>query len=239
MHSILLQVISKKDQQKYWHHKDQSYFYVSINKFVSSFKEYHLGEKLDEELSRPLIKSDQCHEKALSFDTYSLKKWELFKACMAREWLLMKRNSFIHVLKSAQLLVIALVTMTVFLRTRMKIDAVHANYYLGSIFYALIRFMTVGVPELSLTAARLGVFYKQRDFYLYPAWTYSIPAAVLKIPFSFLDALLWTSLTYYVIGYSPELERYVLRDKKYNHPDKTSKITYIVQSHVIRNQRKT
>jgi hypothetical protein len=168
-----------------------------------------LGEELDEELSRPLNKSEY-HEKALSFDTYSLRKWELFKACMSREWLLMKRNSFVHVFKSAQLVVIALVTMTVFLRTQMKIDEVYANYYLGSIYYALIRFVSVGIPELSLTASRLGVFFKQRDLYFYPAWTYSIPAAILKIPFSFLDALLWTSLTYYVIGYSPEPERYVL-----------------------------
>jgi hypothetical protein len=203
--------MSKKDQQKYWHHEGQSYSFISINKLVSSFKEYHLGKKLDEELSRPFNKPE-CHEKALSFDTNSVRKWELFKACMAREWLLMKRNSFVHVFKSAQLVVIALVTMTVFLRTRMKIDVVHANYYLGSIFYALTRFITVGFLDLSLTASRLGVFYKQRDFYFYPAWTYSIPAAILKIPFSFLDALLWTCLTYYVIGYSPELERCVLQD---------------------------
>ncbi|KAE8008363.1 hypothetical protein FH972_004884 [Carpinus fangiana] len=205
---FLQEVISKKDQQKYWHHEDQSHSFISINKLVSSFKEHHLGKKLDEELSRPFNKSE-CHEKALSFDTNSFRKWELFKACMSREWLLMKRNSFVHVFKSAQLVVIALVTMTVFLRTRMKIDVDHANYYLGSIFYALIRFVCVGFPELSLTASRLGVFYKQRDFYFYPAWTYSIPAAILKIPFSLLDALLWTGLTYYVIGYSPELERFI------------------------------
>lgn len=106
-----------------------------------------------------------------------------------------------------QLMVIGLITMTVFLHTRMKIDVVHANYYMGSMFYSLIRFMCAGIPELALTPSRLAVFYKQRDFYFYPAWTYSIPAALSKIPFSVLDALLWTGSTYYVIGYSPEMER--------------------------------
>lgn len=103
--------------------------------------------------------------------------------------------------------------MTMFLRTRMNIDVVHANYYLGSLFYGLSRLATNGFAELSLTASRLSIFYKQRDFYFYPAWAYSIPTAILKIPFSLLDAFLWTVLTYYVIGYSPEPERCALQYK--------------------------
>lgn len=98
--------------------------------------------------------------------------------------------------------------MTVFIRTRANTDVIHANYYMGSLFYAILRLMANGIAEVSMTVSRLAVFYKQRDFYFYPAWTYSIPAAILKIPFSFLDAFLWTSLTYYVIGYSPEPERF-------------------------------
>ncbi|KAK9282226.1 hypothetical protein L1049_005140 [Liquidambar formosana] len=204
---FLQEVVSKKDQAQYWSQKEQPYSYVSVDKFVKKFKEIHVGQKLEEELSRPFIKSE-FHKNALSFNIYSLTKWELFKACMAREWLLMKRNSFVHVFKSAQLVVIALVTMTVFIRTRMNIDEVHANYYMGSLFYALSRLLSNGIAELSLTVSRLEVFYKQRDFYFYPAWTYSIPAAILKIPFSMLDAFHWTALTYYVIGYSPEPERF-------------------------------
>ena len=106
-----------------------------------------------------------------------------------------------------QLVITAVITMTVFLRTRMNIDVVDANLYLGSLFYALIRLTINGIAELYLTGSRLGIFYKQRDFYFYPAWSYSIPASILKIPLSLLDAFLWTILTYYVIGYSPEPER--------------------------------
>nr|TKR91005.1 pleiotropic drug resistance protein 3-like [Populus alba] len=60
-----------------------------------------LQEKLEGELSRPLQKSES-HKNALSFSIYSLRKWELFKACMDREWLLMKRNLSLHVFKSVQ-----------------------------------------------------------------------------------------------------------------------------------------
>ena len=106
-----------------------------------------------------------------------------------------------------QLVVIALVTMTVFKRTQMTVDMVHSNYYMGSLFYSAIRLMTNGLAELPLTGSRLPILYKQRDLYFYPAWSYTVPAAILKIPFSFLDAVLWTALTYYAISYSPEPER--------------------------------
>ena len=106
-----------------------------------------------------------------------------------------------------QLVVIALITMTTFIRTQMTVDVFHSNYYMSSLFYAIIRLMSNEVSEFALTVSRLPVPYKQRDLYFYPAWSYSIPAAILKIPFSFLDAFLWTSLTYFIIGYSPEPER--------------------------------
>ncbi|KAL8527704.1 hypothetical protein ACS0TY_005521 [Phlomoides rotata] len=95
--------------------------------------------------------------------------------------------------------------MTVFLRTDMGVDIVHANNYLGALFYSLLILLFDGMPELSLTVAKLVVFYRQRDFHFYLARAYAIPATILKIPLSFLQALLWTSLTYFVIGYTPDV----------------------------------
>lgn len=92
----------------------------------------------------------------------------------------------------------------------MHVDLVHANDYLGALFYTLIILLIDGMPELSMTIARLPVFYKQRDLNFYPAWAYAIPATILKIPMSLLEALIWTCLTYYVIGFSPEAGRLVV-----------------------------
>ncbi|KAK3441448.1 hypothetical protein EUGRSUZ_B01810, partial [Eucalyptus grandis] len=98
--------------------------------------------------------------------------------------------------------------MTVFLRTRMGIDVLHANYYMGSLFYALVILLVDGFPELAMTVSRLEAFYKQKELYFYPAWAYAIPASILKLPLSLLESVVWTSLTYYVIGYSPEVGRF-------------------------------
>ncbi|KAI8004113.1 Pleiotropic drug resistance protein 3 [Camellia lanceoleosa] len=204
---FLQEVISKKDQAQFWCRTDLPYSYISVDQFCEIFKTSSLGKEVDEELSKPYDRS-QCHKNALSFSIYSLSKWDLFKACMARELLLMKRNSFVYVFKTTQLIIIAFMTMTIFIRTRMTVDLRHADYYLGALFYTLIRLMTNGVAELSLTISRLPVFYKQQSFYLYPAWAYSIPASIIKIPFSFVESIVWTSITYYVIGYSPEVKRF-------------------------------
>ncbi|XP_059627571.1 ABC transporter G family member 49-like, partial [Cornus florida] len=99
--SIYMQVVSKKDQPQYWHYKDQPYNYVLIAEFGNKFRKFHVGQKLDEELSRPFSKYE-FNKNALSFNIYSLGKWEVFKACIGREWLLMKCNSFVHIFKSAQ-----------------------------------------------------------------------------------------------------------------------------------------
>ncbi|KAK0593386.1 hypothetical protein LWI29_035829 [Acer saccharum] len=76
-------------------------FPCSVDMFSRKFKESHLGKKLNEDLSEPYDKS-KSHKNALSFSMYSLSRWELFRACMSRELLLMKRNSFVYVFKTTQ-----------------------------------------------------------------------------------------------------------------------------------------
>ncbi|KAG1346803.1 putative pleiotropic drug resistance protein 3-like [Cocos nucifera] len=203
----LQEVLSRKDQEKYWFNPRGLYAYVSADQFSEKFKAHHIGQNLERELEK-ISDGSQWRKNALSFDTYSLSKWELFKACMARELLLMKRNSFVYLFNTTKLAIVAIIVMTVFLRTRMGVDIIHANYYLGSLYSAMILLMINGLPELAMTASRLPVFYRQRDSNFYPAWAYAIPASILKIPISLIESFIWTSLTYYVIGYSPEVARF-------------------------------
>ncbi|KAJ8766367.1 hypothetical protein K2173_022426 [Erythroxylum novogranatense] len=204
---FLQEVISRKDQGQYWYRAEQPYSYVSVDEFMKKFRECWFGQKLEEELSKPFDKPAR-NMSNLAFKRYSLSKWELLKACTKRELLLMKRNSFTYVFKSSQLVIVASITMTVLLRTRMSIDVIHGNYYMGGLFFALVILVVDGFPELQMTISRLAVFHKHREFCFYPAWAYAIPAALLKAPLSFLESLVWTSLTYYVIGYSPEVGRF-------------------------------
>ncbi|KAI0493371.1 hypothetical protein KFK09_023487 [Dendrobium nobile] len=205
---FLQEIISEKDQAQYWYNKETAYSFINANEFSEKFKSSSVGKELQKELSK---KYDKRHSDAnsIALSTSSTTKWELLKTCMAREYLLMKRNSFVHMFKIGQLIIVALVTITVFIRTQMAVDIVHSSYYVGSLRYTIIRLMTNGIAELTLSIVSLPVLYKQRDFHFYPAWAYAIPATVLKIPFSLVESFIWTGLTYYIIGYSPEIERFL------------------------------
>jgi hypothetical protein len=63
------------------------------------------------------------------------------------------------------------------------------------------------MSELSMTIAKLPVFYKQRDLRFFPSWAYAIPQWILKIPVAFVEVGVWVFLTYYVIGFDPNVGR--------------------------------
>ncbi|KAE8705118.1 Pleiotropic drug resistance protein 3 [Hibiscus syriacus] len=202
-----LQVTSRKDQKQYWVRKDQPYRFVTAKEFSEAFQSFHVGMKLGDELGVPYAKT-KSHPAALTTRKYGVGKKELLKACVSREYLLMKRNSFVYIFKFIQLTVMAFITMTLFLRTEMRHDSiVGGGIYMGALFFGLVTIMFNGMSEISMTIAKLPVFYKQRDLLFYPSWAYALPAWILKIPISFAEVSIWVFLTYYVIGFDPNVER--------------------------------
>lgn len=63
--------------------------------------------------------------------------------------------------------------------------------------------------ELPITISRLPVFYKQRDNYFYPAWAWSITSWILRVPLSIIEAVVWSCIVYYTVGFAPGAGRYV------------------------------
>lgn len=57
---------------------------------------------------------------ALERSPYALTQWQIFQACMTREVLLVNRNRPLYFIRFFMLLVLALVTATLFVRTRMS-----------------------------------------------------------------------------------------------------------------------
>jgi hypothetical protein len=98
--------------------------------------------------------------------------------------------------------------MTLFFRTKMKRDSVaNGGIYMGALFFGVLMIMFNGFSELALTVFKLPVFFKQRDLLFYPAWTYTIPSWILKIPITFVEVGGYVFITYYVIGFDPNVGR--------------------------------
>ncbi|OAY36963.1 pleiotropic drug resistance protein 1 [Manihot esculenta] len=204
---FLQEVTSKKDQQQYWARKDRLYRFITVREFAEAFQSYEVGRKIAGDLKTPFDRRKN-HPAALATKHYGVGKMELLKANFSREYLLMKRNSFVYIFKLSQLIMMATIGMTLFFRTEMKRDDLEdAGVYLGALFFTLITIMFNGMAELSMTIAKLPVFYKQRNLLFFPAWSYSIPSWILKIPVTFLEVGVWVFLTYYVIGFDPNVGR--------------------------------
>ncbi|RVW34138.1 Pleiotropic drug resistance protein 2 [Vitis vinifera] len=205
---FLQEVTSRKDQEQYWFRNNKPYKYISVPEFVQHFNSFHIGLKLSDDLGIPYNKS-RTHPTALVTEKYGISNWELFEACFAREWLLMKRNSFIYIFKTTQITIMSVIAMTVFFRTEMKHGQLQNGVkFYGALFYSLINVMFNGMAELALTLFRLPVFFKQRDFLFYPAWAFALPIWVLRIPLSFMESGIWIILTYYTIGFAPSASRF-------------------------------
>lgn len=204
---FLQEVTSKKDQEQYWSRRDEPYRFVTAKEFAEAFESFHVGIRLREELSIAFDKS-RNHPAALTTESYGVPKKELLKACFSREYLLMKRNSFVYGFKLFQIIFTALIGVTLFLRTKMHHDAKGGNIYSGSLFFFICAFLFSGMAELSMTIAKLPVFYKQRDLLFYPSWAYSLPTWILKIPISVLEVGVWVLMTYYSIGFDPNVGRF-------------------------------
>uniref|UniRef100_A0A0D3F4C0 ABC transporter domain-containing protein n=1 Tax=Oryza barthii TaxID=65489 RepID=A0A0D3F4C0_9ORYZ len=200
---FLQEVTSKKDQQQYWFLDKEPYRYVSVAEFAERFKSFYIGQQMMKEQHIPFEKS-KIHPAALTTMKNALSNWESLKAVLCREKLLMKHNSFLYIFKVTQLIILAFLSMTVFLRTKMP----HGQFsdgtkFLGALTFNLITVMFNGLSELNLTVKKLPVFYKHRDFLFFPPWTFGVANILIKVPVSLVEATVWVVITYYVMGFAP------------------------------------
>ncbi|KAL3528696.1 hypothetical protein ACH5RR_008018 [Cinchona calisaya] len=205
---FLQEVMSRKDQEQYCADRRKPYRYISVAEFAKKFKSFHVGMQLENKLSVPYDK-EWSHKAALVFKKYSVPMKELLKANFHKEWLLIKRNSFVYVFKTVQIIIVALIASTVFLRTKMHTrNEADGAFYVGALLFGMIINMFNGYSEIALTIQRLPVFYKQRDLLFYPPWAFTLPTFLLRIPISMFESTLWTVVTYYTIGFAPEASRF-------------------------------
>lgn len=97
---------SKKDQKQYWTRRHEAYKFVTVKEFAQAYESFHVGRRLVSELAIPFDKS-KSHPAALTDKKFGLSKKELLKACLDREILLIKRNSFVYLFKLFQVPTIA------------------------------------------------------------------------------------------------------------------------------------
>ncbi|XVF05337.1 hypothetical protein REPUB_Repub05bG0163600 [Reevesia pubescens] len=205
---FLQEVTSKKDQAQYWADPSKPHVFVPVSEMANAFKNSRFGRSLESTLSVPYDKS-QSHPSALSKTRFAASKWELLRACFAREQLLISRHSFLYIFRTCQVAFVGFVASTIFLRTRLHpVDETNGNLYISCLFYGLVHMMFNGMSELPLLIFRLPVFYKQRDNLFHPAWVWSVVSWILRVPYSVVESVVWSCVVYYTVGFAPAAGRF-------------------------------
>lgn len=107
-----------------------------------------------------------------------------------------------------QVFFVGCITCTIFLRTRLHpTNESYGNLYLSCLFYGLVHMMFNGFSELSLLIFRLPVFFKQRDNLFHPGWGWSLASFLLRVPYSAIEAIVWSLVVYYSVGFAPSFGR--------------------------------
>uniref|UniRef100_V5NWW4 PDR protein 2 n=1 Tax=Amsonia hubrichtii TaxID=946328 RepID=V5NWW4_9GENT len=203
---FLQEVVSEKDQGQYWSHNNQ-YHYVPVKKFIEGYRSFGAGKMLAQELSVPFDRRYN-HPAALSTNTYGVTRIDLLKISFSWQMLLLKRNSFVFIFKFAQLLLIISIMTSVFFRTTMHHNTLEdGGIYLGALYFAILMILFNGFLEVPMLIAKLPVLYKHRDSRFYPCWIYTLPSWILSIPVSLIESIIWVAVTYYLVGFDPQITR--------------------------------
>lgn len=110
--------------------------------------------------------------------------------------------------KTVQVIFLALIAGTLFLRGRIPIDIEGGGLFLGVLFFSIIHLMFSSYAEQSLLIFSLRVFWKQsRAYNFFPAWAFCLPTTILRMPYSLLDAFLWSGIVYWLTGMAPDAGR--------------------------------
>ncbi|KAF5935078.1 hypothetical protein HYC85_026207 [Camellia sinensis] len=89
--------------------------YTSVNEFAEAFQSFHIGRAICHELFTPFDRS-KCHPIALVGSKYATNRIELLSACLLRECILIKRNSFMYMFKIFQVSSVDVSYFTLFMQ---------------------------------------------------------------------------------------------------------------------------
>ena len=62
-------------------------------------------------------------------------------------------------------------------------------------------------PFCPVQLSTISVFYKQRNNYFFPVTSYALPTVLLRVPLSVVTGIIFTALTYFVVGFAPDVGR--------------------------------
>ena len=137
---------------------------------------------------------------ALDRQRHALTFWQMFRAVMQRERLLQQRDKALLRSRVIRTLVMAVIVGTVFLQ--IPADRGSGIQTLAAIYFA-VNFLSFGaMPQMAQVLGQKPILIKQRNDGWYSGLAYGLVHAIYAIPMGLLDALLFTPIFYFTVGFN-------------------------------------
>lgn len=203
---FLQEVAVPETQERFWGDESRAWRFVTPGKLELEFRESEAWRETAAELANPF---EGPPGPALVMRLYGAPPGTLLRAVAGRGWTLIRRTKIFTIIRTFQVVLMALVLSALF--WQVSHDSVDdGNYFMAVLFFSLLFQLLGGISELHVLCARLPVFHKQRAMGFYPGWAFAVPTFALRLPFSLLEATLWSLLVYWMVGFSPRADRFFM-----------------------------
>lgn len=211
---FMQEVTTATDQNKYWSYPGQrEYEYVTAAKMKQVFQETEVAQQTKNILAvpwSPPFGDDRLATIPLPTETYGASFKTMWKANAIRAALLESRNKLFLYVRWSQVILMALVTGTLYISVRGKDNVDDGNLIMGALFFSMIYMLMAGSSEMHHLSVRLPVFFRQREMRMYPGSAFALPSFLWRVPYCMVDALLWSLISYFAIGLDPSAGRFFM-----------------------------
>lgn len=206
------EVCSPKDQKQYWI-RQEAWSFFPVKQLAEQFMQSDIYQEsmqaLEDAEQKPPADLQKSGLDPLVRRKYALGPWAVFKVCLWREIIIMKRNSLVYISRLVQTAGIALIVATLLIRPTMSQNSVtDGQLYVTVPFGLLVMIMMDNFAEMAILVEGLDTFYLQHARHYYPSWAYCLPTTLMRIPVSFALATVLVGIFYYVIGFDANPGRF-------------------------------
>ncbi|KAL0038217.1 hypothetical protein WJX79_008741 [Trebouxia sp. C0005] len=205
---FLQDVTVEKGQQMFQKDQSSKHEYMTAPAMAAAFYQSGTG-KCALEAAGAAYQGTQRQTDSLVTTQYGITWRQALRACMVRELKLQYRGWFNLYSRTLQIGFLAFLSATLFFKPGHDTIA-EGQRFLLDIFFAALVSIFAGFGKIPETVLALPVFYKQRENKFFPAWCYALPMTLLDIPLALWEAVLWSAIPYFAVGYYKDAGRFFI-----------------------------
>ncbi|KAL0035494.1 hypothetical protein WJX77_008879 [Trebouxia sp. C0004] len=205
---FLQDVTIEKGQHMFRKDQSSKHEYMTAPAMAAAFYQSRTG-KCALEAAGAAYEGTQRQTDSLVTTQYGINWRQALRACMVRELKLQYRGWFNLYSRTLQIGFLAFLSATLFFKPGHDTIA-EGQRFLLDIFFAALVSIFAGFGKIPETVLALPVFYKQRENKFFPAWCYALPMTLLDIPLALWEAVLWTAIPYFAVGYYKDGGRFFI-----------------------------